>query len=308
MSQHSQHRPTQITCRRAAVFSDIHSNYHAFQACYADARSQGADCFLFLGDYISDLADPAKTLDLVYEIRSRYPTICLLGNRERYMLEAKAGVTTFAPGSKTGSLLYTFERLRPGDFAFFESLSSYEVIEMNGVPMEIAHAAKGDDRYYFEKEDACIQTVFSQMENNWLLTGHSHKQYAQHHLGRTILNPGSVGIPQGGSLWPKYALIEAANGTIQYEFRQVPYDLKATIHAQFESGLVERARYWAISILHDILTGREYALTLVSRVQQRAQGSDSAIRDECLWHEIACELGMRFTEREILALLDEERS
>ena len=55
----------QFSCRKAAVFSDIHSNYHAFRACYEDAKAQGADLFLFLGDYVSDLADPIKTMNLI---------------------------------------------------------------------------------------------------------------------------------------------------------------------------------------------------------------------------------------------------
>ena len=69
-----------------AVMSDIHSNHRAFKACYEDALRHGADRFVFLGDYVSDLAQTRETLDLLYEIRDRYPTVCLRWNRERYML------------------------------------------------------------------------------------------------------------------------------------------------------------------------------------------------------------------------------
>ena len=55
---------------RVAVLSDIHSNYHAFKACYEDAVKCSAESFIFLGDYISDLAEPQRTMDLVYEIGS----------------------------------------------------------------------------------------------------------------------------------------------------------------------------------------------------------------------------------------------
>lgn len=56
---------------KAAVLSDIHSNYHAFRACFQDAQMHGVDGFIFLGDYVSDLAEPEKTLDLLYEIRAK---------------------------------------------------------------------------------------------------------------------------------------------------------------------------------------------------------------------------------------------
>ena len=66
-----------------ALLSDIHSNYHAFLACYEDALKHGAERFIFLGDYVSDLAMAREVLDLVYEIRDKYPTVCLRGNREK---------------------------------------------------------------------------------------------------------------------------------------------------------------------------------------------------------------------------------
>ena len=91
-----------------ALLSDIHSNYYAFKACYEDAIKCGAEMFIFLGDYVSDLSEPQRTMDLVYEIQSKYPTICLRGNREGYMLDCESGRSSFIRGSKSGSLLFTY--------------------------------------------------------------------------------------------------------------------------------------------------------------------------------------------------------
>jgi len=92
-----------LSGKTIAVISDIHSNYHALKACCEDAVHCGADSFIFLGDYISDLSLPQSTMDLVYDILDSYPAVCLRGNRERYMLECANGTNTFVPGSKTGS-------------------------------------------------------------------------------------------------------------------------------------------------------------------------------------------------------------
>ena len=59
---------SKIIGNKVALMSDIHSNYHAFKACYEDAIKYGADSFIFLGDYVSDLAEPHKTMELVYKI------------------------------------------------------------------------------------------------------------------------------------------------------------------------------------------------------------------------------------------------
>lgn len=282
---------------KVAVLSDIHSNYHAFRACYEDALKCGAESFVILGDYVSDLAEPQRTLDLVYEIQSRYPTFCLLGNRERYMLECEEGISTFTRGSKSGSLLFTYDHLRKKDFDFFKGLKISDTIEIEGVRMEIAHASMDNDRCYFDGKNRRGVEILSQMKCNYMLTGHSHKQYIRRNGAKTIINPGSVGIPQGGSRWPKYAMLEIVSGDVSCDLREVRYDLGEAIHAQFANGLVDYANCWAIGVLYDIITGRECVLELLSRVRE-ADG----VCDETVWRSEAAELGMKFTEQEIMAV------
>lgn len=291
----------QNTTITIAVFSDIHGNYHAFKACYEDAIKHGAEQFVFLGDYVSDLADPRKTMDLVYEIRERFPTFCVRGNRERYMLECEKGISSFFRGSKTGSLLYTYDNLRQKDLDFFKGLKIYDTIEVNGVEFEIAHAAKEDDRFYFEGDDPKIEGIFSEMKAAYLLTGHSHRQYIQSRSGKTIVNSGSVGIPQDGTRWPAYALLGVEGGAVSFQLRQVPYDITAVIHAQFENGLVDYSHCWGISILYDIITGEEYTIRLLENVCKNGDAYD-----EEAWHREAAKMGMKFTEREIIGLLSRQ--
>lgn len=285
-----------MTMHKVAVLSDIHSNYHALLACYEDALQWGVDSFIFLGDYVSDLAEPERTMDLVYKIQSQYPTVCLRGNREGYMLDRGNNTTNFAHGSKSGSLLFTYEHLRKRDLDFFRELRISDTIVINGVQIEIAHAARNDDRYYFDCNDGRTAEIFPQMTCSYLLTGHSHKQYIKRESAKTIINPGSVGIPQDGSHWPKYAILEIANDDVSCTLREVPYNIADTIHSQFATGLVDYAKYWAIGILYDIITGEEFVLNLLKRVQEV-----DGIQDEEVWHSLAARLGMRFTEQEILA-------
>lgn len=289
---------------RVALLSDIHGNYPAFRACYEDALAHGAESFAFLGDYISDLAEPEKVLDLVYGIRSRFPTVCLRGNRERYMLECLAGKTAFLPGSKTGSLLYTFERLRKKDLEFIQGLPLSDSIRIGDMSMEIAHAVKDDDRFYFDTEDGNLPRAFSMMEGDLLLTGHSHRQYIRTEGSKTIINPGSVGVPRGHGNWTMYALLDVREGKLTCQMRQLTYDIARVVRSQFDSGLVDVARYWAIGILYDVITGQEWALELLKKVLLQAGEDPDAVYEEELWHSLANQMGMKFTQREILAELE----
>ena len=280
-----------------ALLSDIHSNYYAFKACQEDAIKCGAGMFIFLGDYVSDLSEPQRTMDLVYEIGFKYPTVCLRGNREGYMLDCESGRSSFTRGSKSGSLLFTYEHLRKKDLEFIRGLKISDTMEIEGVRMEIAHSAMDNDRFYFDSNDGHTADIFPQMKCNYLLTGHSHKQYIQRNADKTIINPGSVGIPQDGTRNPKYALLDIANSTISCQLREVPYDMTDAIHSQFASGLVDYAKYWAIGILYDIITGEECVLKLLSAVEKSGE-----FANEEVWRSAALELGMKLTEQEILAV------
>ena len=280
---------------KVAVLSDIHSNYYAFKACYEDAVKSGAESFIFLGDYVSDLSEPQRTMDLVYEIQSKYPTVCLRGNREGYMLDCESGTSSFTRCSKSGSLLFTYEHLRKKDLEFIRGLKIADTIEIEGVRIEIAHAAMDNDRYYFDGNDGHTADIFPQMKCDCLLTGHSHKQYIKQNAEKTIINPGSVGIPQDGTRNPKYALLDVLGGTVSCQFREVPYDMTDAIHAQFVSGLADYAKYWAIGILYDIITGEECVLKLLSAVEKSGD-----FTNEEIWKSAAIEMDMKLTEQEIL--------
>ena len=285
---------------RVTLLSDIHSNYYAFKACYEDAIKCGAEMFIFLGDYVSDLSEPQRTMDLVYEIQSKYPTVCLRGNREGYMLDCEGGNSSFARGSKSGSLLFTYEHLRKKDLEFIRGLKISDTIEIESVRIEIAHAAMDNDRFYFDNNDGHTAEIFPQMKCDYLLTGHSHKQYIQRNAGRTIINPGSVGIPQDGTRNPKYALLDIVGGSISCQFREVPYDMTDAIRSQFASGLVEYAKYWAIGVLYDLITGEEWVLKILQCVEEAGD-----FYNEEVWKSAALELGMKLTEREVLAVYHE---
>lgn len=55
-----------------AVFSDIHSNHVALEACLEYVLKRGITTFIFLGDYVADMANPQKTMQLLYQLKDKY--------------------------------------------------------------------------------------------------------------------------------------------------------------------------------------------------------------------------------------------
>ncbi len=289
--------------KKVALISDIHSNFYALEAVVNDAIKKGATAFIFLGDYITDFPDARKTLDLLYQIRDSFPCHIIRGNRERYMLEAESGEIKLLKGTRTGSWLYNYNQLTDYDLDYFASLPISAQIEIEGIDVEISHSGMENDRVFFEIGDETIEKIFSGMKTKYLLTGHSHKQYIARSNGKTIINPGSVGLPRGSACKAQYALLSVENGKIDADLLQVEYDIALTVHHHFESGFVDCARFWALSALYDAITGVEYTARLLHHANRMTNGNALSTDDEAIWESAAKLLDMKFAEPEIINLL-----
>lgn len=82
-----------------ALFADIHANRQAFSACLAQAREDGAERIVLLGDYVGYGADPDWTVTTVMELVDK-GAVAVLGNhdsaianpREQMNLEARISI------------------------------------------------------------------------------------------------------------------------------------------------------------------------------------------------------------------------
>lgn len=219
------------------------------------------------------------------------------------MLEQAQGKQCFAAGSQSGSLLYTYEHLRPQDFALFSSFSIYDRIAINGIPIEIAHSVPDDDHCYFAPQHAHMSDVADKMQTSCLLTGHIHKQYACEKNGKRIFNPGSIGMPQGGDWRSQYAIVCVEQGKLCCQMRSVPYDRSELLQGQFASGLMEQAHFWALSCLISAITGQECTLTLLALARQCAAEAQTEMNEAC-WEQAAMRMNLPCTQKQLMALLD----
>ena len=92
---------------KRAIISDIHGNLEALQAVLADARSQGAEDIICLGDIIGYGPNPCECLDLVIESTQ----VCLLGNHDQGALFDPEGFNTGAERA----IFWTRAQLESGD-------------------------------------------------------------------------------------------------------------------------------------------------------------------------------------------------
>lgn len=270
---------------KIAVLSDIHGNYIALQKCIDYAISNGIDTFIFLGDYVGELAYPQKTMEIIYSLKEKYDCFFVKGNKEDYWLDYRANgeMGWNECDSTTGSLYYTYNNLTQKDLEFFKSLSHTAEIEFDQFPsLIICH---GSPQRVNEKLLSNNEKTFAIMEENissYILCGHSHVQGKIEHKGKVVLNAGAVGVSLHGDGKAQFLILEGAKQKWAYEFISLEYDVEKVITDLHISGLVKKAPAWCKVTEHLLRTGEISHGTVLAKTMEFCRKETG----ECNWPNI----------------------
>jgi predicted phosphodiesterase len=263
-----------------AVFSDIHGNYSALQACIDHAVGRGITNFMLLGDYVTDCPSPQKTMEKIYVLKQYFNTYIIKGNREDYLLDYhKSGAGNWRKGSASGALLYTYENLTQKDFDFFDSLQSYGQFEMKGYPsFEYCHGSPGQINELLYREKRNTKKVLTHLKGNYLVHGHTHIQGTYVYRGKKAINPGSVGIPwyYGGKT--QFCILHGSSKGWEEEYIQLEYNRKEIIRDFKSSDISKYAPAWAAVSMHTIRTGVDLNQTVLLRAMRLCEQERGNVR------------------------------
>lgn len=234
---------------RTAILSDIHGNLPALEAVIADAAAQGCTRFANLGDSLSGPLWPVDTADLL--MARDWPTIA--GNHERQLL-------TVDRGQMNASDAFTRDRLEDRHLAWLAGLPPVldlapDILLCHGTPSsDVEHflhiVENGGVREADEQE---IRDRAGPCGARLILCGHTHvPRLVALADGRTITNPGSVGLQaydddhpapyrvENGDPLARYAIVDG--GTV--ELRAVAYDHDAAARRAEANGRSD----WAMAL------------------------------------------------------------
>jgi predicted phosphodiesterase len=230
---------------RIAALSDIHGNLFALDAVLADVERRAVDLIVNLGDILSGPLLPAETAERLMQLA--LPTI--RGNHERQLL-------TRAPERMGPSDRYAHDRLTSIHRAWIDALPA-TLAPAPGVLMCHATPSSDVDCYLEDLIDGELRPAAQKniearsagVDASLVLCGHSHIPRLAHLAdGRTIVNPGSVGIQayfghdpgphtvEMGSPHARYAIVERSGAGWQVDLVAVPYDWDSAAELARERG------------------------------------------------------------------------
>ena len=229
-----------------AVLSDVHGNLEALDAALRDARAQGAERFVCLGDVVGYGADPDACCERVRALGG----IVVRGNHD-HACSHRVSLDWFNPLA-AAAVRWTRQRLSAENRDWLRDLPWEAAIDDRA---QVVHGGLHDPRhwpYLFEGADAVPH--FARQTAPLCFVGHTHVPVVFAQIGGRVLeaslrpfhvdpaegakavaNAGSVGQPCDGDPRACYVLYDPATGAVAP--RRVEYDPTPTAAKILEAGL-----------------------------------------------------------------------
>ena len=243
---------------KLAILSDIHGNYIALQSCLKHALEQQVDAYLFLGDYLGEFPYPQKTLEILYELRSKYSCFFIRGNKEDYWSNRRKDVRCDWKNGNHSimAMLYNYENLTSADIDFFESLPISQRIVFDGMePILACHGTPFANNKKLHPSNEDFEDILHNCEENYIVCGHTHIQGIVYDGEKKILNAGAVGVPLNSPRKAQYMILTSDSCGWNPEFISLEYDVERVIKELHESGLWDLSPYWCRITRHLLYTG-----------------------------------------------------
>lgn len=233
-----------------AVIADVHGNVWALEAVLADIERRGLKTIVNLGDNANGPLEPARA---VARLRAS-GAIHVRGNGDRMTGEG-------GPAAR-GSTAFARERLDDAALRWLRELPT----RADGAGWTAFHGTPRSDEEYCMENIVGGKAVLASAEEialrlgagepGLVLCGHTHiPRLVRLADGRTVVNPGSVGLPayrddvpvrhsvETGSPDARYAVARSAGAEWQVEFICVRYDWQGAADAARKAGWAEWAHH-----------------------------------------------------------------
>jgi putative phosphoesterase len=228
---------------RLAIISDIHGNLPALEAVLADIDALGITDIFHLGDLVGYNPFPNETVALV--ARRGLPGIT--GNYDQAVLGQvpdPVGELLNAKITPMGREIYawTVREVNIQSREFLAAQPRQLSLARGKWRLRLTHGSPRHIKDYVRPSwpDELVGDLLSEVQEDILLTGHTHIPVVRQVNGKWLLNPGSVGFPKDGNPQAAYAVLELGE-EFKVSIRRVEYDIERTIQAIRKRGLPPKA-------------------------------------------------------------------
>jgi len=236
-----------VSALRYCVLGDVHANLEALEAVLADAKRQGVDRYVCVGDVVGYGANPCECVDRVQGLTTQI----VAGNHD-YAVAGRTELEYFNVFARD-AVVWTRTQLPPSDRTFLRDLPL--TLALDGLLLVHATVHQPEQFGYIDGE-LSARLSFDALQADLAFVGHSHVPVAffcqkdtQQLLytkdlelelsdnAKTIVNVGSVGQPRDDDPRACYAVYDSDRRTVV--LRRIEYDVEAARQKILSAGLPE---------------------------------------------------------------------
>ena len=219
-----------------ALIGDVHANLPALEAVLADAKERGAAAIINTGDFIGYGAFPDQT---VSKIRAEH-IVSVIGNYDLSVLKSKTKKKSLPKNrQKRFAMEWAYKELSDENKRYLKLLPKNLSLMVKGKSLYVTHGSPDSIKDYINETtpDDLLRSYISETGADFIVTGHSHIQYAKKIDDTWFVNTGSVGRPDDGDPRACYAML-TLNPFSLYHVR-VPYDVEKAVEEIYKKNLPE---------------------------------------------------------------------
>ncbi|MET0363870.1 MAG: metallophosphoesterase [Sphingobium sp.] len=212
---------------KIAALTDIHAVSTTLEQALGDARREGFDVLLLMGDLLTYGVAPRETIALVEEAVARDGAILIAGNHDEMYRSGGNGGRAYRerlPDWLRETAEWTAAQLPDGAMDVFDWQTHW-----SSGPLFVAHAnpyAFGDWRYINSAEDAeAAAMALAARGFAYGAFGHSHRARRFDCAAGTIFTLGSLGQPRDDrDRHMQWTMIEIIGTEVRVSPRPLPFD------------------------------------------------------------------------------------
>ncbi len=219
---------------KIGIISDIHGNIKALEAVLKELEKINVDKIICLGDMIGGVPSSEEVVQRIIKMKDK--CICVRGNREKYIIEGMPLIVHDEKMKITQEQLEENEweknRLSKKTIEYIHELPKEVFCEIECKKIYCVHYPMNKDgsfkKHIKEANLKENEEMFSDIDADIYLYGHTHKNIYNKGSKKIYINPGALGCPENSQKAP-YGILEINNNDIEYKQLEVKYNVKEVI-------------------------------------------------------------------------------
>lgn len=206
---------------RIGLISDVHGNYSALKKVICELKKYKVEEIYCIGDVAGYYPQINECCALLREHNIQ----SVMGNHDWYLVSGSG-----CPRSKSANDCIDFQRkiITTDNMSWISNFKT--IIKIDKLIMFHGGFQNPIDEYLKPSLD-----YFENNENQYFVTGHTHKQLLKKYKDKVYCNPGSVGQPRDNDNRAAFAIFDDGIFTLH----RVSYDIDATAEAMKRAGFNE---------------------------------------------------------------------